>query len=608
MGYLCEENISRVTALLKESDVTQETTFFPTRVLDLEYLSKEGETASRWVRLISKEEVLRKVTDVPPYVALSYCWAPIEQASTQSTTTNSNIRERMMSIDLQTVSMVIQDAVIVCRALRIRYLWVDALCIIQGDIHDWERESSIMGELFRNAYFTIGAACSDSCHDSFLAKSLPTIEFPFSSSVNPGAKGAYRVVARGESQIPICASNEFEDITGSWFDRGWVFQEKFLSRRLLMFGGNTLHAEFGEASSLMQRMACTSLTYDSWRQLVCVYSDSQLTFEKDRLPAISGLASLYAEALGDQYLAGMWREDLHISLFWQIIPKHLSLPALIESLEAPQPYTAPSWSWARQDSYVENGIGFGVNFWLQQLANIRPRFNLIESRCATIGLNSFGEILEGFITISAKISALKFELEDTKIGPCYKVYHINGMHIADICLDWWNDGAIGPHELLLVLLGSCHDSYAEPCNCRYEISSLKASEEPMLDEDEDKVQDELFGEETAVGSQEVSSGWQKHSEKADDNSFSEEEQDGSDESTGSDEEDTETAGSDGDQFCYECFTAPENQCAYGLVLCPAKTPGHYYRVGLFVSEARRHTPHGGLKFCEAWETETITVI
>jgi hypothetical protein len=83
MEYLCEENISRITALLKESDVMQETTFFPTRVLDLEDLSKEGETASRWMRLISKEEVFRKVTDVPPYVALSYCWGPLEQASTQ---------------------------------------------------------------------------------------------------------------------------------------------------------------------------------------------------------------------------------------------------------------------------------------------------------------------------------------------------------------------------------------------------------------------------------------------------------------------------------------------------------------------------------------------
>ena len=130
----------------------------------------------------------------------------------------------------------------------------------------------------------------------------------------------------------------------------------------------------------------------------------------------------------------------------------------------------------------------------------------------------------------------------------------------------------------------------------------------MLDEDEDKVQDELFDEETTLSSQEVSLGSQKHSEKAEDNTFSEEEQDGSDESTGSDEDDAETAGNDGNQLCHECFTAPENQCAYGLVLYPAKTPGQYYRVGLFVSQAKRHAPHGGLKFCEAWETETITVI
>jgi hypothetical protein len=114
---------------------------------------------------------------------------------------------------------------------------------------------------------------------------------------------------------PYYSSNDFEDIRGSWIDRGWVFQEKFLSRRLLIFGGNMLHPEFGEASTLMPRMVGTSLTYNSWRQLVHIYSGSQLMFEKDRLPAISGLARLYAEALGDQYLAGLWRKDLHISLF-----------------------------------------------------------------------------------------------------------------------------------------------------------------------------------------------------------------------------------------------------------------------------------------------------
>jgi hypothetical protein len=96
--------------------------------------------------------------------------------------------------------------------------------------------------------------------------------------------------------------------------------------------------------------------------------------------------------------------------------------------------------------------------------------------------------LEGFIILSAKILALKFKLVAIYIDLCYKVYHINGIHIADLYLNEHSDnGTIRLYELLLVLLGSCHDPYAGPCNCRYKVSALEALEKPMLNEDEDKV-------------------------------------------------------------------------------------------------------------------------
>ncbi len=104
--------------------------------------------------------------------------------------------------------MVIQDAVTVCRTFRVRYLWVDALCIIQGDVQDWEQESSIMGDVFQNAYFTIDVASSKSCHENFLSKSLTVIELPFLSSVNSAIKGSYRLVARGSQDF---ANFKFHD-------------------------------------------------------------------------------------------------------------------------------------------------------------------------------------------------------------------------------------------------------------------------------------------------------------------------------------------------------------------------------------------------------------
>jgi hypothetical protein len=63
----------------------------------------------------------------------------------------------------------IQDAVKITRKLGIQYLWLDALCIIQGDTLDKTLEINGMGAIYKNATVTIAAASCDSVYDGFLA-------------------------------------------------------------------------------------------------------------------------------------------------------------------------------------------------------------------------------------------------------------------------------------------------------------------------------------------------------------------------------------------------------------------------------------------------------
>lgn len=44
------------------------------------------------------------------------------------------------------------------RALNVRYLWIDSLCIVQDDPKDWRRECEMMGLVYRDAHVTIAAA------------------------------------------------------------------------------------------------------------------------------------------------------------------------------------------------------------------------------------------------------------------------------------------------------------------------------------------------------------------------------------------------------------------------------------------------------------------
>lgn len=47
-------------------------------------------------------------------------------------------------IPLSSMPRTVADAIVVCRKLRLQYLWVDRLCIIQDDASEWLRECGQM--------------------------------------------------------------------------------------------------------------------------------------------------------------------------------------------------------------------------------------------------------------------------------------------------------------------------------------------------------------------------------------------------------------------------------------------------------------------------------
>jgi len=133
------------------------------------------------------------------------------------------------------------------------------------------------------------------------------------------------------------------------FSRGWVCQERILSPRLLTFSSSYLYWHCGlwsgpewqrptdkPQNAHERRNLTIGLDFD-WRVVVRVCSESHLTYPKDRLVAISGIAKRIHRIYPDKYLAGMWRKDLERSLCWSV-----TQPQRASAME----YQAPSWSWA----------------------------------------------------------------------------------------------------------------------------------------------------------------------------------------------------------------------------------------------------------------------
>ena len=121
--------------------------WIPSRLVDVSSLS------TNTVRIVHRQ-------DVPEhdrrYIALSHCWGPADFR-----TYNKSTKERFeATISLNEMVKTFKDLFQLADQLGIRYVWIDALCILQDDKDDWDLESSTMFQVYLWATLTVVAAAS----------------------------------------------------------------------------------------------------------------------------------------------------------------------------------------------------------------------------------------------------------------------------------------------------------------------------------------------------------------------------------------------------------------------------------------------------------------
>jgi hypothetical protein len=126
-----------------------------------------------------------------------------------------------------------------------------------------------------------------------------------------------------------------------------------------------------------------------WKFLVSQYARRALTFGKDKLPALSGLAEKMSEKISDDCFASPWKSSLAANLCWCI-------PSESVILAAPCNYQAPSFSWASIDGQVEYPYR-----WKRKLYQAE----ILDTTCSLKSQNPFGEVLESSITIKCHTSS-----------------------------------------------------------------------------------------------------------------------------------------------------------------------------------------------------------
>jgi hypothetical protein len=98
------------------------------------------------------------------YLTLSHCWGGEVPLSLTSD------REGVLKcgVPLTKFPKTFRDAILITRKLNVRYIWIDSLCIIQGDADDWHRESLTMSKVYEGALLNICVSAAPNAEAGFL--------------------------------------------------------------------------------------------------------------------------------------------------------------------------------------------------------------------------------------------------------------------------------------------------------------------------------------------------------------------------------------------------------------------------------------------------------
>jgi hypothetical protein len=329
-----------------------ELSFLPTRVIDVGiddadalklHVSAEGEQAE--------------------YACLSYCWG-----GDQFKTTCANLESLTAEIPRDSLFQTVADAAEVTRRLGLRYLWVDALCIVQDSDEDKAKHIYTMGAIYKNSTITIVAATASAASQGFLRtprEPLPTavVNLPLpNGEIGP----VHLTLDELTRQGPLRAKS-YHPLD----QRGWCLQEHLLSPRLLYFANWNVewHCQHGDvqfvfddlfgrtkpvlnsfrlepgifgAASVGDVAARTyafgriPIRLNLWRRIVEDYTKRGLTVPSDRLPALAGITRELEWVWQDECVFGVWKSPLLAAHF-------LGWHATKRSTRSGM---APTWSWA----------------------------------------------------------------------------------------------------------------------------------------------------------------------------------------------------------------------------------------------------------------------
>lgn len=262
-------------------------------------------------------------------------------------------------------------------------------CIMQDSVEDWYLESAKMASIYMNAVLTIAAVdtididAGPSCFRDCI-QDEDQLRDRMSTLGDPTPEDIYIALA--------LSGNFVHRPSGEWDTRGWTFQEKMLSRRIISITTEGIYWDCLHHSASDQRPTGIkgdfspdfrdtddrafkrlvlahdpglpliapqpqAVIYWQWRRAVQDYTTRDLTHHTDRPFAMGGINLRFSSILGDVVAYGIWQNDAIRSLIWfrDIESKNskLNKPAWMAGKGKCVPTGSPSWSWYGVTGHVQ---------------------------------------------------------------------------------------------------------------------------------------------------------------------------------------------------------------------------------------------------------------
>jgi Heterokaryon incompatibility protein (HET) len=357
-------------------------------------------------------------------VALSYCWGKAADHASTLKTTRNTLQRMQNGVPFSELASTLRDAIEVTLRLGMNMIWIDALCILQGDPTDWAEESKKMADIYGGAFLVIQAASCSSVNDSFLSRLRDNLTLDETQNIK-----ARRLNAFGHH----CKTGYRVDDPID--KRAWTLQEKALSVRTLRY--STLEVQwnclmrrscecdqpptddvhfFYNFHSLLSRFPNDPIK--AWGVTVEDYTNRSLNYDEDIFPALSGLARSMAVEIKSQYVAGLWISSSPLFLLWK----------LRGPLEAfPAKYVAPTFSWA---STRRQAI-------FPSIAFDRTHIEILSVECCPDSSDSFGRIKGASLEVQGQLipallslNGSEEELRLCEAGTTHFIFEADGPIVA----------------------------------------------------------------------------------------------------------------------------------------------------------------------------------